>query len=326
MILTFIEIRKGRAAAGSLEALSAAARIAALQGTEAAAVAAGTVESSAADEIFAHGARKLFLLRHPVLARYSGQGYAEALAVLAAEEKPSAIFFSATSRGRDLAPRFAARIGASLASDCTAIGIVEGRLEFSRPVFAGKAVLRLRLKSSPAVATLRPRMFPRLAEAGKSGVVIEKNVALPDGLVRSGTIGIVEEENAGLDVSEAEVVISGGRGMKGPEGFAALKELAALFPKSAVGASRSAVDSGWIGHGHQVGQTGKTVAPDLYLAFGISGAVQHLAGMSGAKCVVAVNKDPDAPIFRIADYGIVGDLFEILPLLMAEIKKRTASA
>ena len=147
---------------------------------------------------------------------------------------------------------------------------------------------------------------------------------IPDGLVKGKVVEILREPDTELDVTEADIVVSGGRGLKGPENFALLKDLAAVLPRAAVGASRSAVDSGWIGHQHQVGQTGKTVSPALYMAFGISGAIQHLAGMSGSKFVVAVNKDPEAPIFKVANYGIVGDLFQILPLLKEEIRKALA--
>ena len=223
-----------------------------------------------------------------------------------------------------LAPRVAAGLGAGMVSDCTGIAVKDGRLEFTRPVFAGKAFLSLRLTSSPAIATLRPNVFPLAVPGERVGEVIRKEAAIPEGLIKGRVVEIVKEETAELDVTEADVVISGGRGIKSAENFALLRDLSALIPRSAVGASRSAVDSGWIGHQHQVGQTGKTISPNLYIALGISGAIQHLAGMSSSKCIVAINKDPDAPIFKVADYGVVGDLFEVVPHLKEELKKLAA--
>jgi electron transfer flavoprotein alpha subunit len=223
--------------------------------------------------------------------------------------------------GKDLAPRLAAKLDAAMASDCTKVAVEGGSLEFTRPIFAGKAFATLRLKSAPAIATLRPNVFAAAAPCGGTGETIVKAVAVPDGAVAGRVAEILKESGAEIDVGEAEVIISGGRGLKGPENFALLRELAALIPRAAVGASRSAVDSGWIGHSHQVGQTGKTVSPNLYVAVGISGAIQHLAGMSSSKVIVAVNKDPEAPIFKVADYGIVGDLFQVVPALKDELKK-----
>jgi electron transfer flavoprotein alpha subunit len=226
--------------------------------------------------------------------------------------------------GKDLAPRVAARLGVGLASDCTKVAVKDGTLEFTRPIYAGKAFLTLRLKTAPQMATLRPNVFPLGEAAAGSGETVRVDAAIPDGAVKGRVAEILKEESAETDVTEAEVVVSGGRGLKGPEAFALLRDLAAVFPRTAVGASRSAVDSGWIGHQHQVGQTGKTVSPQLYVAVGISGAIQHLAGMSSSKVIVAVNKDPEAPIFKIADYGIVGDLFEVVPKLTEELKKTLA--
>jgi electron transfer flavoprotein alpha subunit len=169
--------------------------------------------------------------------------------------------------------------------------------------------------------TLRPNVFPAVEAGAAVGEVVKEAVELPSSGARAYVAELVGESGGEIDVTEADIVISGGRGMKGPENFALLKEVSALIPRSAVGASRSAVDSGWIGHQHQVGQTGKTVSPNLYMAFGISGAIQHLAGMSASKIIVAVNKDPEAPIFRVADFGVVGDLFQIIPPLKDELRK-----
>jgi electron transfer flavoprotein alpha subunit len=223
--------------------------------------------------------------------------------------------------GRDLAPRLAARLGVALASDCTAVAADAGRLVFTRPIYAGKALLTFTLASTPAVATLRPNVFPIDPGKDAEAEIVKIPIEIPGDAIKGRVVGILGDSGAAIDVSEAEIVVSGGRAMKGPAGFALIGELAAVLPRAAVGASRAAVDSGWIGHGHQVGQTGKTVGPNIYFAFGISGAIQHLAGMSSSKVIVAVNKDPEAPIFKVADYGIVGDLFQVVPALIAEIKK-----
>jgi electron transfer flavoprotein alpha subunit len=320
MILSYIEIRDNKIKKSSLEALSEAKRKAAELGETAAAAVLGQAVEEMSPDLFGCGASQVFLMDNPALAQYSTQDYAAALAALVRKVSPSAIFFPATSLGRDLAPRLAARLGVTVASDCTKVSVKDGRLEFSRPIFAGKAILSLTLSSSPQVATLRPNVFLLEKTSGR-GEVIRLEYELAAGQPRAKVVDVVGERGGELDVTEADVVISGGRGMKGAENFGLLKELSVLIPRSAVGASRSAVDSGWIGHQHQVGQTGKTVSPNLYLAFGISGAIQHLAGMSSSKVIVAVNKDPDAPIFKVADFGVVGDLFQVIPALKEELGK-----
>jgi electron transfer flavoprotein alpha subunit len=321
MILTYIEIRDSKIKKASLEALSEAKRKADELALEAAAVLVGSGLENLAGELFSHGAAKVFLLENRALGRYSTQGYAFALSELVKKTGPLALFFSATSMGRDLAPRLAARLGVGLASDCTKVAVKDGRLELVRPIYAGKALLTFSLSSSPQLVTLRPNVFPAVRVGATGGEVIREAVELPAAAAKAYVSELVAESGGEIDVTEADIVISGGRGMKSPENFSLLKEIAALIPRSAVGASRSAVDSGWIGHQHQVGQTGKTVSPNLYLAFGISGAIQHLAGMSGSKIIVAVNKDPDAPIFKVADFGVVGDLFQVIPPLIEELKK-----
>jgi electron transfer flavoprotein alpha subunit len=223
--------------------------------------------------------------------------------------------------GKDLAPRLAARLGVSLASDVTRIEVKDKKLEFTRPIFAGKALLSFTLKTSPQIATLRPNVFALEQPGTMAGETVKKDAAVAESEIKGKVVELLAEKTGEMDVTEADIIVSGGRGMKAPENFALLKELSAVIPRSAVGASRSAIDSGWIGHAHQVGQTGKTVSPNLYMAFGISGAIQHLAGMSSSKVIVAVNKDPEAPIFKVADYGIVGDLFEVIPALKDELKK-----
>jgi len=324
MFLTFIETRDGKIKKSSLEALSEAKRRASEMAKDVSAALIGNGLDALAREALNFGASKVYLLEHPLLARYSASSYSQALYSLVQDSHPEAILFSASSMGKDLAPRVAAKLGVSLAADCTKISVSDGKLEFTRPIFAGKAFLSFHLKSVPQMATLRPNVFLLAAPGDGKGDVVKKEISMDEAQVKGITAEILGEKGGELDVTEAEVIISGGRGMKGPENFQLLKGLSAIIPRSAVGASRSAVDSGWIDHLHQVGQTGKTVSPNLYLAFGISGAIQHIAGMSSSKVIVAVNKDPEAPIFKIADYGIVGDLFQVLPYLKEEFKKALA--
>jgi electron transfer flavoprotein alpha subunit len=324
MIAVFMETRDGKVKKSSLEALSEAKRRAGDMGIDAAAVFVGGAVAGLASGAFALGAARVYALESPALADYSSQAYAAALAGFVGDVKPAALFFAATAMGKDLSPRVAARLGAGLASDCTKIAVKNGALEFTRPIYAGKAFLSFTLKSWPQLATLRPNVFPLGEAVPGSGEVVRTEVVVPEGAVKGRVAEILKEESAEIDVTEADVVVSGGRGLKGPENFALLRDLAAVFPRAAVGASRSAVDSGWIGHQHQVGQTGKTVSPNLYIAVGISGAIQHLAGMSSSKVIVAVNKDAEAPIFKVADYGIVGDLFEVVPRVKDELKKALA--
>jgi electron transfer flavoprotein alpha subunit len=323
MILSFIETREKKIKKASLELLSEARRTAHGLKIETGAVLAGTGMDGLAPELASYGAAKVYLLESPVLDRYSTQDYASAVAGLVKKINPAAVFFSATAMGKDLAPRLAARLGVGLASDCTALALKDGQLEYTRPIFAGKALLTFRLASRPQIVSLRPNVFT-IAQTAAPGEVIREAVEIPAAAARAEVTEVLQEVSGEIDVSEADIIVSGGRGMKGPENFVLLRDIAALLPRAAVGASRSAVDSGWIGHQHQVGQTGKTISPNLYLAFGISGAIQHVAGMSSSKVIVAVNKDPDAPIFKIADFGVVGDLFQVIPVLKEELKKLRA--
>jgi electron transfer flavoprotein alpha subunit len=199
--------------------------------------------------------------------------------------------------------------------------VQDGKLEVVRPIFAGKAFARFKFTASPQIATLRPNVFPVADPVDRQGETIKKEMVIPEDQVKDKVVETIKAEGAELDVTEADIVVTGGRGMKGPENFDLLRELTAVLPHAALGASRSAVDAEWIDHQHQVGQTGKTVSPNLYMAFGVSGAIQHLAGMSSSKYIVAVNKDAEAPIFKVADFGIVGDLFQVIPPLKEELKK-----
>jgi electron transfer flavoprotein alpha subunit len=321
MILVYLEIRDSKVKKSSLEVLSEAKRRGEELGMKTEAALVGHGVDSLASEAFRYGASKVHILENSLLSRYSPSAYTKALLSLAEEVKPEAILFAATSMGRDLAPRLAAKLGVSLASDCTQASVKDGKLVVVRPLYAGKAFASFTFKSTPQMATLRPNVFPLVDPSDSQGETIKKAVVIPESQVKDRVVDVVKAEGAELDVTEADIIVSGGRGMKGSENFELLRELTSILPHSALGASRSAVDAEWIDHQHQVGQTGKTVSPNLYMAFGISGAIQHLAGMSSSKYIIAVNKDPEAPIFKVADFGIVGDLFQVIPPLKEELKK-----
>jgi electron transfer flavoprotein alpha subunit len=231
---------------------------------------------------------------------------------------------SATALGKDLAPRVAVRLQAGLASDCTALRVDGGSIIATRPMYAGKTLAEVRVTTPLQVFTLRPNVFNAGASSGAAAPVAAQTMTFTDADVSTRVTG-VQMGSGKLDVAEADIVVSGGRGLKAPENFKMIEELAASL-HGAVGASRAVVDAGWRPHSEQVGQTGKTVSPSLYVAVAVSGAIQHLAGMSSSKYIVAINKDKDAPIFQVADYGIVGDAFEVVPALTAEIKKLTGGA
>jgi electron transfer flavoprotein alpha subunit len=316
-----MEYRDGKIKKSSLEVLSEAKRQADEKGGETGAVLVGHGVDTFASDAFPYGASKVYVLENALLSHYSPSGYAQALVSLVEEIKPEAVLFAATSMGKDLSPRLAAKLGVGLATDCIQMTNKDGKLEVKRPIFAGKAFASFILKAEPQVITLRPNVFPLIAPVDGQGETIKKEVAVPEDQVKDKVSEVVKAEGAELDVTEADIIVTGGRGMKGPENFDLLRELTSILPHSALGASRSAVDAEWIDHQHQVGQTGKTVSPSVYMAFGVSGAIQHLAGMSSSKYIIAVNKDPEAPIFKVADFGIVGDLFQVIPPLKEELKK-----
>ncbi|MFO7979839.1 MAG: electron transfer flavoprotein subunit alpha/FixB family protein [Candidatus Aminicenantes bacterium] len=321
MILTYMEIREDKIKKASLEALSEAKRRADDLNEDSVAVFLGKKIDNLAQEAFQYGASKVYLIENPLLEKYSSSLYTSALSEFIGEIKPKAVFFSATAMGKDLAPRVAAKLDVGVATDCTETRTENSGLEVERPIFAGKALAAFQFKSEPQIASLRPNVFPLLEPLSEEGEVVKKEVELSEDQAKEQVVEIKREEGDELDVTEAEVVISGGRGMKGPENFGLLKDIIALFSNAALGSSRSAVDAGWVDHQHQVGQTGKTVSPNLYIAVGISGAIQHLAGMSSSKFIVAINKDPEAAIFKVADFGVVGDLFKVIPPLKKELEK-----
>jgi electron transfer flavoprotein alpha subunit len=274
-----------------------------------------------ADALAHYGATRVYLADDPSLGRYSSEGYTTVLAQLIQKTEPAVVLLGATPQGQDLAARVAARLGLGLASDCTAFEVAtDGRLIITRPIYGGRAIATVIEKTTPQMATVRPNVMMPLEPHTSRTAPVEK-LAVEIGDIRARVIDLIQESGRQqVGLAEAEIIVSGGRGLKGPENFCLLEQLADVLG-AAVGASRAAVDAGWIDHSHQVGQTGRTVTPNLYIACGISGAVQHLAGMKTAKYIVAINKDPEAPIFRVADYGIVGDLFEVVPVLTEEFKK-----
>lgn len=319
-VLACAETREGALRGVSREAVSAARRLASEVGGETHALALGPPGvGEAVRELARYGADRIHVAEGEAFRHYHPDAAVRAIGELEERVGYAAILFPGTAQGKDLAPRAAVRLGRGLATEVTAFEVADGRIVVTRPMYAGKAFARLAFSGSPALMTIRPNVFlPREVE-GRGEV--EALVVDPEP-ARLRVRGIEGGERERPDVAEATIVVSGGRGMQGAENWHLLEELAeALGGKAGLGASRAVVDAGWRPHPEQVGQTGKTISPNLYFAIGISGAIQHQAGMRTAKVIVAVNKDPEAPIFKLADYGIVGDLFEVVPRLAEEIRK-----
>ena len=314
-IAVFVEQRDGKLKKSSFEAISLASKLAAENSYAKEALVIGN-EIENLQEISNYGIEKITLFKNQELNNYSPSAYSEILSKYINENTVDTILFSNTALGKDLAPRVSIKVNAGIISDCTNLVYSDNDYLATRPVFAGKALIEIKLNTVKKIFTLRPNVFKAVQNPDGAKITV---VEIQSPNLKTCVTGI--KKSAGkLDVAEAEIIVSGGRGMKGPENFKLLEELAETL-NAAVGASRAVVDAGWRTHNEQVGQTGKTVSPSLYIACGISGAIQHLAGMSSSKYIVAINRDKDAPIFSIADYGIAGDLFEILPVLTKEIKK-----
>lgn len=321
-IFAFAETRDGELRKSAREVLTAARQLADETGAEVHAVVLGPAGiQDAATALGRWGADRAWVGESDVFQRPSAEGATTVLANFIREHACDIALFPATAMGKDLAPRVAARLGVGYASDCTVLDMEGGALVVTRPEYAGKVLTRVRFGETPAVLSIRPNVFtPR--ESPREAPVEMLDVSMSAADLGSVVREIRAAAGETLDVSEAPIIVSGGRGMREPENFHLLEELAAAFGgKAAVGASRAVVDAGWRPHGEQVGQTGKTVSPTLYFAIGISGAIQHLAGMRTSRFIVAINKDPEAPIFKVADYGLVGDLFEIVPRLTEEVRK-----
>lgn len=315
-ILSILEQRDGQIKKVSFEVLSLANRLAKELSCQSEALVIGD-DISNLSELKNYTSNKVVHFKNSELKQYSSSAYSKIISDFANENNFSILIFPNTAMGIDLSPRVAVKINSSIATDCIKVDVSDNNLVFTKPVYAGKSLITFKMNSEKKIFTIRPNIFKAEKVEGTDLNLEERQVTELD---LSSKVVSYKKSEGKLDVSEADIIVSGGRGMKGPENFHLLESLAEVLG-AAVGASRAVVDAGWRPHREQVGQTGKTVSPTLYIACGISGAIQHLAGMSSSKYIVAINKDKDAPIFNIADYGIVGDIFEILPQLTEEIKK-----
>lgn len=316
-ILVVLEQREKAIKKSGFEAAHVGFELSSKLGAEVEAVVAGSDISNLGD-VANYGIKKLTHLKNAAFENYSATGYCDAISDFAKDSGAQIIILANTSMGKDLAPRLAVRFNAGCVMDAVSYELKDDQLILTRPVYAGKALINVKINSEVKVFTIRPNVFKATTDhAGSQADITTKEIDSPNLKTR---VTSFKKSEGKLDVAEADIIVSGGRGMKGPENFHLIEELADALG-AAVGASRAVVDAGWRPHREQVGQTGKTVSPTLYVACGISGAIQHLAGMSSSKYIVAINKDKDAPIFNVADYGISGDVFEILPKLTEEIKK-----
>lgn len=320
-VCVITEFRDGAFRRASFEIASEGRRLADELGEPLLAVSLGEGVEPVASDLGGYGVEKVYVVDDRRLKDYRAETYVPLIAGILQGLTPRVILISASVDGKDLSARLAAQLEAGLATDCTELKVEGGGLKAKRPVYAGKAFVWCEWPEGawPQIASCRPNVMDCLAaDTSKQADVEKAGTALPEGNL-TRVLNVEKDAGGKLDLTEAEVIVSGGRGMKGPENFALLEELAAILGGT-VGASRSAVDSGWRPHADQVGQTGKVVTPTLYIACGISGAIQHLAGMSSSKYIVAVNKDPEAPIFSKTDYGVVDDLFRFLPAFIEEVK------
>lgn len=309
-----------------LELLTPGRMMAQKQGGKLVALVIGYNVDAAVKAVQEHGADQIIVVDDEVYKKYTTDAYTIAVCELMKKYAPLSAMLGATNNGRDLGPRINARLDTGLVADCTALDVdtlEDGStiVAWTRPAFGGNLMATIKCPDhTPQMGTVRPGVFKRELVGGNAEIIREEVKVSPD-QIRTQVLEILADMSDNkVDLEGAEIIVSGGRGVGGPDGFNIIRELAKEL-KAEVGASRAAVDSGWIPYAHQVGQTGKTVSPKLYIACGISGAIQHLAGISGADCVVAINKDPEAPIFNRADYGVVGNLFDVLPVLIEEIKK-----
>lgn len=321
----YLETDEGRAKNVGFELLNPGRAMADKLGEELVAVVIGEGVEQVARDAIAYGADRVLLVEGAEYRNYNTDAATFAMAELIRKYEPSIVLYGATNNGRDVAPRVACTLKTGLTADCTGLDIdEETRLLMStRPTFGGNLMATIACPDHrPQMSTVRPGVFKKAAyDEGRTGEIVREEVHIDPKNIRVELVERIREVAEAVNLEEADVIVSGGRGLKAPENFTLIRELADALG-GVVGASRAAVDAGWIPHAHQVGQTGRTVAPKLYVAVGISGAIQHLAGMSGSDTIVAINRDPDAPIFGVADYGIVGDLFEVVPALIQEIRNK----
>ena len=318
-ILVFVEHRNGQVRRSSLEALSEARRLAPMGTAPVVALLVGDGVNGLTPHVTACKPDRVLVANNAEFANYSTEGFAAALTAAVKKESPKYVMAANTAMAKDLLPRVAARLDAPCATDVIELKDNGGSLTALRPMYSGKTRALIEFDSELVFLTTRPNVFAIVeASNGQQPVIEELPVAVEK--IRAKVTSTHIAEGQTVELSEASIIVSGGRGIKGPENWGMLQELCNVLG-AALGASRAVVDAGWIDHGHQVGQTGKVVSPQLYIACGISGAIQHLAGMSSSKVIVAINKDGDAPIFKHATYGIVGDVFEVVPRLTEELKK-----
>ena len=319
----FIETKDGAARNVGLELLNPGRRLAEIQGGKVVAVVIGHNCDEAVKASVAGGADKVYVMDAPVYGHYTTEAYTAAFVQLVEKDCPTTILLGASNTGRDLGPRLAGRLRTGLTADCTALDIDDsGNVAWTRPAFGGNLMATILCPNHrPQIGTCRPGVFKKLEpDTSRTAEIVKDDYVFPEEDIKVKLLEVIREEGEKVDLEGAEIIVSGGRGVGGPEGFEPVRALANAIG-GVTGSSRAAVDAGWIPHSHQVGQTGKTVAPKLYVACGISGAIQHLAGMSGSDTIVCINKDEDAPIFTVADYGVVGNLFEVLPVLTDLVKK-----
>ena len=321
-VMIVAEQRDGALRKISLELAATARKLADQSGSEVSAILLGSGIEGLTAQLGKYGVDKVFVGDSPAMEPYITEAHAAVVAKVVKDNDPAILLLGASVQGKDLSSRVAAKLATGLATDCTDVKIADGKLLAIRPMYAGKCFGEIVTNSNPAMASLRPNVFPAVENA-KAGAVVKVDAAVDAASIKSKILEVQKDTSGKVDLTEANVIVSGGRGMKGPEGFSILEELAGVL-KGTVGASRAAVDAGWKLQKDQVGQTGKVVSPNLYIACGISGAIQHLAGMSSSKCIVAINKDAEAPIFTRADYGVVDDLFKVVPELTAVCKKMLA--
>ena len=306
-----------------IELIGIASKLAADLGQEVVAVLLGKEVRGLADNLIHHGANKVICVEDPILEHYATEPYTKALNAVVEAKKPEIVLYGATSIGRDLAPRVSARVHTGLTADCTKLEIdpEDGKIKQTRPAFGGNIMATIICPDNrPQMSTVRPGVMDKAPkDDSRTGEVVKLNIDLKESDIRTKVLEIVKSAHEKISLTDANIIVSGGKGLGTPDGFKLIAELAEALG-GVVGSSRAAVDAGWIDRSHQVGQTGVTVKPNLYVACGISGAIQHLAGMKESDLIIAINKDPDAPIFGVADYGIVGDLYKVIPEILEALK------